>query len=223
MSSLKDSNDLTRSALSCVILIPEFRGETTYQNKETRALDRDRLDSKCPSEFTNQATCPRNTRESRWVGCSDILSRNSFTGRKDCAIIIEPSIPCTIEGVSFVRKPDAIILKDHTFVLIELKAFEGDIIVDCSRGAIWKSQDGQELMESGRSNPFGQAGGHRKALLNFIKAYVVKGTAPHWAKKDDYAMYDWTARHVHSWVVTGEASRPVVTGIRPREFPSFKV
>jgi HEAT repeat protein len=152
------------------------------------------------------------------------LEQESVYRNEDCVIIIEPTIPYAIQDRSLIRKPDAIILKDNLFVLVELKAFEGDIIADCSRGATWKLKDGQELQPPGRINPFNQADGHRKALLDFLKTHFINnGNAPGWAKKDDYAMHDWIAHHIQSWVVTGEASRPIVTGIDPRNFPSFKV
>jgi Nuclease-related domain/PBS lyase HEAT-like repeat len=141
-----------------------------------------------------------------------------FAGRnEDCAIIIEPTIPFGENET----KPDAIIVKDNVFVLIDLKAFEGDIIADCSYGGVWRSKDGQQLADR---NPFSQSGYHRFALLDFLRAgFVNSGNAPRWALTDDYATDDWIRRHVQSWIITAEASRPTVTGVDTRKFPSFKV
>ena len=153
----------------------------------------------------------------------DYLDESFIQRNEDCDIIIEPAIESTIENKDLVRRPDAVIVKDKLFFLIELKAFQGDIIADCSQGGIWKSSDGKGL-PTGRQNPFDQVSGHRTALINFLQTkFVERGNAPDWAKRSDHAKIDWIARTVHSWVVTEEASRPVVTGIDVRRNGWFKV
>ncbi len=153
----------------------------------------------------------------------DYLDESFIQRNEDCDIIIEPAIESTIENKDLVRRPDAVIVKDKLFFLIELKAFQGDIIADCSQGGIWKSSDGKGL-PTGRQNPFDQVSGHRTALINFLQTkFVEPGNAPDWAKRSDHAKIDWIARTVHSWVVTEEASRPVVTGIDVRRNGWFKV
>ena len=148
-----------------------------------------------------------------------------FTSRNEsCTLIIEPAIPNTIQSRTFLTKPDALILKDNVFCLIEMKGFSGDIIADCSPRAVWKSKEGKVLQSIGSPNPFSQAGRHRRALIEYLQDHFsFNECAPIRAKKDPKRMYDWLVEHIQSWVVTEEASRPILKGINPREFPSFRV
>ena len=93
-----------------------------------------------------------------------------FTSRNEnCTLVIEPAIPTIIQDRAFLRKPDALIIKDNMFCLIEMKGFHGEIIADCSsRGAVWKSKEGEILQSVGSPNPFYQAGGHRVALIEHL-------------------------------------------------------
>jgi HEAT repeat protein len=153
----------------------------------------------------------------------DYLDESFIQRNEDCGIIIEPAIESTIENKNLVRRPDAVVVKDNLFILIELKALQGNIMADCSQAGIWKSSDGKGL-PTGRQNPFDQASGHRTALINFLQTkFVEPGNAPGWAKRSDHAKIDWITRHVHSWIVTEEASQPVVTGIDVRRNSWFKV
>ncbi len=155
------------------------------------------------------------------MGLLVYLQQEFGNRNEDCAIIIEPTIPRLGNRPA---KPDAIILKDNIFVLIDLKAFEGDIIADCSKGASWKSKDGQNMQPPGSRNPYDQSGFHRFALLDFLSTqFVSRKNVPAWATVDDVTMRGWITRHIRSWVVTAEGSRPEVTGINLRYFPSFKV
>jgi hypothetical protein len=156
------------------------------------------------------------------AGLLGYLQREFETRNEDCTIIIEPSIPSRKGGRP--AKPDAIILKDNIFVLLELKAFEGDITADCSMGASWRSKEGQKMHPRGRVNPYDQSQFHRRALLNFLKArFVNRRKAPRWASANDSTMGRWMSRHVRSWVVTAEGSRPKLTGINLRENSAFNV
>jgi HEAT repeat protein len=155
------------------------------------------------------------------IGLLGHLQREFENRNEDCAIVIEPSISNRDRGRA--SKPDAIILKDNNFVLIDLKAFDGHIIADCKNGATWKSKDGRRIQPPRSQNPFAQASFHRLALIDFLTQFVHRDNAPVWASLNDSTMQRWIVRRVHSWVVTAEGSMPEVTGINLRENPGFKV
>ena len=143
---------------------------------------------------------------------------------ENCTLIIEPAIPTIIQDQAVLRKPDALIIKDNMFCLIEMKGFHGEIIADCSRWAVWKSKEGEIIQSPGSPNPFFQAGGHRKALIeHLLKNFILDEYAPKRVKNDLTNLRDWLVEHIQSWVVTEEASKPTLQGINPNEFPSFRV
>lgn len=155
-----------------------------------------------------------------------------FAQRKeDCIIIIEPTIPLRLNGNSFSRKPDALIVKDGVFTLVDLKAFEGIITADCSLGGSWRNEKGEDLLSMGRENPFSQAHSARRALIRFLtERYVSRENAPGWAKREGALVERWVERNVKAWVVTWEGSIPKVTGfgsdnkpINERSHPYFRV
>jgi len=61
-----------------------------------------------------------------------LLSTFSSRENEKCDLIIEPTIPELLDGREMPRHPDALILKDNVFVLVEMKGFKGRIIADCS-------------------------------------------------------------------------------------------
>lgn len=147
-----------------------------------------------------------------------------FTSRKEtCIIIIEPKIPEVVKGQTIYRKPDALVLKDNVFCLIEMKGFHGDIIADCGPGAVWKSREGEVLQPPGSHNPFRQARLYRVALLKHLTENFSLNEYAAWVLNDEKSKRRWLESYVHSWVVTGEASKPEIRGIMPREFPFFRV
>jgi HEAT repeat protein len=142
-----------------------------------------------------------------------------FSSRQGkCVLIIEPSIPEHFMGRIIPRKPDAIIIKDNVFCIIEMKGFHGDIIADCSRGSFWKSKDGRSIQSPMSNNPFRQIQQYRRALLDFLLKQFSSEIPKHSKSKEA-----WPPSNVHSWVVTGEASRPEIEGISQRKHPYFKV
>ncbi len=148
--------------------------------------------------------------------------KREFTNRKEhCTIIIEPRIPAkTKEGESYTNKPDALIIKDNVFVLIEMKNWGGNIVADCKRGASW-TKDGIALSER---NPFSQAYGHRYSLLDhFMQNFAKNSYAPSWSRKNDSFQFNWIADNVNSWVVTAENSIVNQNNVNPQLSPWFKV
>ena len=137
---------------------------------------------------------------------------------EDCLIVIEPTISYLIEGRKISRKPDAIIVKENLFVIIDLKPFTDDILADCSPGALWKSKDGKIIQKVGTRNPFDQVEDYRKALTDFLKADFMNN-APRRVRSDEITMDFWINRHIHTWIVTAEASNPLVTGTDWRGLP----
>ena len=149
----------------------------------------------------------------------DITSR-----QEDCTVIIEPSIPATFGGSFPPSRPDALVIKDNMFVILELKDYYGDIIADCSPGGVWHSKDGNVLQKPGSRNPFNQAWDHSDALLGFLGERLLNdGSTPAWAKRDERSFAKWVQRHILSWVVTGEGSYPSIAGRDPQTVPWFKV
>lgn len=138
-----------------------------------------------------------------------------------CILIIEPQIPEIIGGREIPRHPDALILKDNMFVVVEMKEYRGGIIADCTSGSLWRSTSGEIIQPLGSVNPFEQAKFYRDILIGFLqKRFVDYNSAPRWAKVTSAKVDDWVKEHVVSLVVTDEASRPSVTGFVSRQ-PSF--
>lgn len=143
---------------------------------------------------------------------------------EEVIVIIEPSIPTSSDGSTPPQIPDALIVKDNVFVLIELKAYDGDIIADCSRGANWRQKDGKEFDPERGYNPFSQARNHRRAFLDFLSVFVIGDRdIPPYVKRDDHSLARWMDPYVMSWVVTGEGSLPTVVGVDVKTVPYFKV
>ena len=140
--------------------------------------------------------------------------------REECAVIIEPTIPESYNGTVVDRKPDVLVIKDGTLVLLDLKAFEGEFTADCSPGGQWKGPNGESLLSSGRGNPFSQARSARVALMKHLaEHYVNKDNAPGWAKRKDGGIDEWVERSIKSWVVTWEGSVPTLVGVDSRGKP----
>lgn len=145
-----------------------------------------------------------------------------FTNRKeDCTLVIEPYIPAKLrDGNSYRNKPDALIIKDNVFVLLELKNWTGRIIADCRREAFWKKDD-RPLSER---NPFSQAFGHRHSLIDYLILNFVKNSyAPSWSRGDNYSQGEWIASNVDSWVITAENSVIQSIGTEPQSASWFRV
>jgi HEAT repeat protein len=101
-----------------------------------------------------------------------------------------------------------------------MKGYEGEILADCGKEGIWK-KEGLPLSER---NPYCQADGHRRSLINHLMANFAKNSyAPSWSRDNDYSLYDWIARHVDSWVVTQEASIIRLVGVNQTVTPWFRV
>ena len=62
------------------------------------------------------------------------LEREFKQRKEECMVIIEPTIPESYNGTTVDRRPDALVIKDGTLVLLDLKAFEGELTADCSPG-----------------------------------------------------------------------------------------
>lgn len=151
--------------------------------------------------------------------------------REECTMIIEPSLPYSVDGSQVTRKPDGLIFKDGIFVIVDLKGFGGEFTADCSWGGRWLDSNGNDLLELGRKNPFSQARDARVALMKLIvRNYVRLENAPDWAKKKDGALNNWVGRSIKSWVICLEGSIPRVIGsdrsgkvIDSATYPFFKV
>ncbi len=141
-----------------------------------------------------------------------------------CLFIIEPSIPEIIRGREIPRYPDALILKDGMFVIVEMKEYKGEIIADCSTDSAWRSSSGEIIQPPGSQNPFEQASFYRDVLVEFLQTrFVDYKSAPGWAKVTPAKMEEWVEQHVVSLIVTDEASRPSVTGFFYRQPRFFDV
>ncbi len=159
------------------------------------------------------------------------LEREFKQRKEECMVIIEPTIPESYNGTTVDRRPDALVIKDGTLVLLDLKAFEGEFTADCSPGGQWRGPNGEVLLSSGRSNPFSQARSARVALMKHLaQNYLNKENAPGWAKSKCGGIDEWVARSTKSWVVTWEASVPTLVGtdstgkpIDDRAHPYFKI
>lgn len=148
------------------------------------------------------------------------LKKEFANRREDCTVIVEPHIPSHLEGRKFDRKPDALIIKDNEYILVELKDFRGNIVADCGFGKLW-TKDGHPI---GDRNPFQQADGHRKALINFlVENFGKKLEAPVWAKKDEDSFLGWISDHVQSWILTAERSTLEVTNLSSRKSRYLKI
>ena len=167
----------------------------------------------------NLYTVPERVQTDRLIG---YLKREFANRNEDCSIIIEPRIPENFNGVIIDRKPDALILKDNMLILIEMKGFNGKIIADCNMGGIWRTKRGTPLHQKNR-NPFLQAQSYRKLLIthlyeNFSKKMFLPGNS----RNKDF-IRGLIAQHVRSWVITEEASQPVLTGIATKRQLWFKL
>lgn len=141
---------------------------------------------------------------------------------EDCMIIIEPAIPYSYNGIAKQRYPDALVVKDNMFVLLELKNYDGEFKADCSKEGVWTTKDDMPLHQ-GR-NPFRQSGGHRHALSDFLKEkFESKMNFPWYIGRDENSREKWIFEHIRSWVVSAENSKPNVIGIDPGTQQTFKV
>lgn len=148
------------------------------------------------------------------------LEQEFSSRQEDCTVIIEPSIPSTYGG----DKPDALVIKDNMFVLLELKDYYGDIVADCSPKGMWHTKEGRVVQSPGQRNPFSQAWDHSDTLLDFLGERLLKdGSTPAWAKRDLFSFGKEVQKHILSWVVTGEGSYPSIAGRDPQRIPWFKV
>lgn len=133
-----------------------------------------------------------------------------FEARKEnCEIIIEPTIPVNSPLYKFTKKsPDAIILKDNVFVIVELKRYDGTIIADCGEKAQWFRKTEKGIKPLGKTNPFYQAKDHMNGFLEFLRSesFIDNSLAPGWAHRSAERETDWLRRHVRSWVVTLEGT-----------------
>lgn len=150
-----------------------------------------------------------------------LLSTFSSRENEKCDILIEPKIPELIGSREIPRHPDALILKDNVFILVEMKGFKGRIVADCSPQGVWRSENGRNLQPPKSQNPFAQSSFYRDVLVNFLQErFVDLDCAENWAKVSQEKTLEWIQEHVFSIVVTDEASRPTITGFMFRP-PSF--
>lgn len=145
------------------------------------------------------------------------LEKEFKNSKENCILIIEPEIPEKIGNITINRKPDALIIKDNVFCIIEMKGYFGNIIADCGENAQWRSKEGKVIQIRGSRNPFQQARSHRRALLIYLTDFFSNGDTQKKGNKR------WPKSNVQSWVITGEASNPEIVGIDSRKNPFFKV
>lgn len=142
-----------------------------------------------------------------------LLSTFSLRENEKCDLIIEPKIPELLDGREIPRHPDALILKDNVFVLVEMKGFKGRITADCSSEGVWRNENGKSFQPPNGQNPFEQSAFYRDVLVNFLQErFVDLDCAENWAKISHEKTLEWIREHVFSLVVTDEASRPSIIG-----------
>jgi HEAT repeat protein len=142
---------------------------------------------------------------------------------ENCSIIIAPTINERYGSLKIECYPDAIVVKDNVFCLIEMKAFSGDIIADCSGpDAPWISKTEDEL-KSGKKgrNPYYQAKNHRESLVEFIARHLNKDQQS--SNDSENVKIGGIPTQVRSWVVLLEGATPTITGIYPQKTPWFDV
>ena len=142
------------------------------------------------------------------------LERDLSSREENCTIIVEPRLTIKVKNKEINRKPDAIILKDYSFFIIEMKGFSGEFKADCREGELWKSINGSPIQPQDMLNPYDQASHYRNVFLRYLEeTFDYKEYAPGWAKKSSYKMNEWLEQHIYSWVVTEEASQPTIIRI----------
>ena len=150
-----------------------------------------------------------------------LLTSLSSRENEQCDLIIDPSIPELTRGRELPRRPDAIIMKDGVFIIVELKEYKGKIIADCSEGSVWRNGSGEPIQPIRSMNPFDQAAFYRDVLMEFLlRRFVDPNYADRWARASEEKFREWVQEHVLSIVVTDEGSRPIITGFLTRA-PSF--
>ena len=118
------------------------------------------------------------------------LERDVSSREEKCIIIVEPRVK--IKGDIITHKPDAIILKDNSFFIIEMKGFSGEFHADCRNGELWKSIDGKPIQPKDMPNPYDKASQYRNVFLKYLEQnFEYKRKAPLWAKKSPYKMNEW--------------------------------
>lgn len=143
------------------------------------------------------------------------LSKEFENRRESCILVIEPTIPYFCKsGQLFLRKngqphsekPDALIIKDNIFVLIELKGLKGEIPVDfdVKTKVNYENVSTQKVsIDELMCKAIKQAKGHRIALISYLATkfgevitYPIEVEAN---KKGDYI-----AQNIITYVVTEE-------------------
>jgi HEAT repeat protein len=138
--------------------------------------------------------------------------RKEFGNRQEsCIVIIEPSIPhFHKDGQPYLRKngtqstarPDALIIKDNFFVLIELKGLKGEIPIDYENRPKLNAEE-DNTQNTPIYDAIIQAKGHRITLISYLVTKF-KTTIIYPPEVEPSEEGNYVARNINSWIITEE-------------------